>query len=151
MAHPHLHCTHQEIFTFHYSTSTMKQSTRLLKGLSISFPKKEVPVYVPLSLSAISANQLPNNTFDTQNLYAIKKTKFGHWPVYKKIQNTKISTEIKRVEGNVQLFASELTKFVQNGNILPRNLKVNTLTGEVNIKGDHVSEIKSILDRHIKL
>lgn len=130
-------------------THKMKQTSRLLKGLSISMPKAEMPIYKPLSLDSVSAQQLPNNTFDTQRLYAIKQTKFGHWPVYKKIQNTKITTEIKRVEGNVKLFADELSELMKNEGILPQNVKVNTLTGEVNIKGDHVSSIKGLLDKHL--
>lgn len=127
----------------------MRQTARLLKGLSIAMPKAEIPAYVPLSLTSVSASQLPNNTFETQQLYSIRKTKFGHWPVYKKIQNTKITTEVKRVEGNVKLFAEELCKMVNRGNVLARNVKVNELTGEVNIKGDHVDEIKGIFDKHL--
>lgn len=127
----------------------MKQTTRLLKGLAISMPKAEMPIYSPASLSSVSANQLLNNTFESQKLYAINKTKFGHWPVYKKVQNTKITTEIKRVDGNVQLFASQLTKLLNNGNILPRNIKVNTNTGEVNIKGDYVADVKALFDKHL--
>lgn len=127
----------------------MKQTTRLLKGLAISMPKAEMPIYTPPSMSSVSANQLLNNTFESQKLYAINKTKFGHWPVYKKIQNTKISTEIKRIDGNVQLFASQLSKLLNNGNILPRNIKVNTTTGEVNIKGDYVADIKSLFDKYL--
>lgn len=127
----------------------MKQTTRLLKGLAISMPKAEMPIYTPPALSSVSANQLLNNTFESQQLYAINKTKFGHWPVYKKVQNTKISTEIKRVDGNVQLFASQLTKLLNKGNILPRNVKVNTNTGEVNIKGDYVADVKALFDKYL--
>lgn len=112
-------------------------------------PKAEMPIYKPLSLTSVSAQQLPNNTFETEKLYAIRQTKFGHWPVYKKVQNTKITTEIKRVEGNVRLFADELANLMKSEGILVQNVKVNTLTGEVNIKGDHVGTIKGLMDKHL--
>lgn len=106
-------------------------------------------VYSAPPLSAVTPEELPNNTFETQGQYSINKSTYGHWPVYKKVQNTKISTEIKRVQGNVRLFAQELTRFINNGNVLPRNIRVNTLTGEVNIKGDHVAAICRVLDEKI--
>lgn len=132
------------------SLPTMRAAPRLLKGLRIPVPKVETPVYTPPALSSVTAADLPNNEFVSNNQYFIKKTAFGHWPVYKKIQNTRISTEVKRVEGNVKLFAEELLKHVNNGNILKRNVKVNTVTGEVNIKGDYTEQVKTILDKHIK-
>lgn len=136
---------------FNYSSlpSAMRHTPRLF-GLRFKMPVEPVPVYAAPALSSISAAELPNNKFDHEKLYFIKKTAFGHWPVYKKIQNTRISTEIKRVEGNVALFAEELVKHLNNGNILDRNIKVNTVTGEVNIKGDYVAQVKSILESEIK-
>lgn len=125
----------------------MKQTSRLLKGLGISMPKAEHVIYKPLSLTSISPGQLPNNVFESKNLYSIKKTKFGHWPVYKKVQNTRTSTEIKRIEGNIKLFVEEITKLI--GNVPRKNLKMNLLTGEVNIKGDHVRKIKALFEKHL--
>lgn len=129
---------------------TMKPSTSLARGLRVAVPKVPKPLYVAPALDAISPQQLPNNDFDTKQLYSIKKTSFGQWPVYKKVQNTKITTEIKRVEGNVLLFASELATILFKGNTPKGHLRVNKLTGEVNVKGDLVSKIKTILENSIK-
>ena len=71
--------------------------------------------------------------------------------MYKKIQNTRISTEIKRVQGDVSVFAEELLSLLQNDAIKKDHVRVNTKTGEVNIKGDYTEQIKSILDTHVKL
>ncbi|SGZ55702.1 CIC11C00000004305 [Sungouiella intermedia] len=120
----------------------MKSTARLLKSARI-------PKIAPApSLASISPSELPNNAFENNNLYNIRKTAYGHWPVYKKIQNTRISTEIKRVEGDVSRFAQELLSLI--GNVKLNNLKVNTITGEVNIKGDHVEKIKEVLEKHVR-
>ncbi|RKP28356.1 hypothetical protein METBISCDRAFT_26866 [Metschnikowia bicuspidata] len=126
----------------------MKNSARLLKGLRIAVHRPEIALYEPLTLDAVTPAQLPNNAFDQQKLYAIRRSKFGHWPVYKKVQNTKITTEIKRVDGNVRLFASEL-QALMGGSRTAKDIRVNGLTGEVNIKGDHVAKIKGLLDTHL--
>lgn len=131
-----------------YNT-TMKPSTSLLKGLRVPIAKAVKPTYTPPALASVSASELPNNAFDANNLYHIKKTAFGHWPVYKKVQNTKVTTEIKRVEGNVSLLAEELTNFLFAGNVPKKAVKVNTITGEVNIKGDLVRKIKTIFDQKL--
>lgn len=127
----------------------MKSSLRLLKSVRVPTPKAAEPVYKAPLLAEISASELPNNAFENENKFYIKKTAYGHWPVYKKVQNTKISTEIKRVEGDVSRFASELLALLGK-NILLRNVKVNTITGEVNIKGDHTEDIKAVLEKHVR-
>lgn len=126
----------------------MRSTSRLLKSARIPKIAPIEQIYQPPALKSISAAELPNNAFETNNLYYIKKTAFGHWPVYKKIQNTRITTEIKRVEGDVRLFAHDLLRIM--GNIKASNMKVNTITGEVNIKGDHVEEIKDVLQKHVR-
>ncbi|SGZ55748.1 CIC11C00000001018 [Sungouiella intermedia] len=126
----------------------MKSTTRLLKSARIPKIAHAEQIYKAPSLASISPSELPNNAFENNNLYHIKKTAYGHWPVYKKIQNTRISTEIKRVEGNVSRFAQELLGLI--GNVKSNNLKVNTITGEVNIKGDHVEKIKEVLEKHVR-
>lgn len=127
----------------------MRSSVRLLKSVRIPLLKAAEHVYSAPSLLSVSAADLPNNAFENENLYYIKKTAYGHWPVYKKIQNTKVSTEIKRVEGDVSRFALDLRRVLGNA-VLTKNIKVNTITGEVNIKGDHTDAIKEVLEKHVK-
>lgn len=127
--------------------TTMKASASLLKAVRVKVPVSPLSPFVPPALSTISASELPNNAFETEHLYKVKKTAFGHWPVYKKVQNTRISTEIKRIEGNARLFSQELLAELKLNNLRKGDLKVNELTGEVNIKGDHVEKIKAALDR----
>lgn len=126
----------------------MKSTARLLKSARIHKIAPVEKIYKAPSLTSISPSELPNNAFENNNLYNIRKTAYGHWPVYKKIQNTRISTEIKRVEGDVSRFAQELLSLI--GNVKLNNLKVNTITGEVNIKGDHVEKIKEVLEKHVR-
>lgn len=128
-------------------TTTMRATASLLKAVRVKVPVSQLPPFIPPALSTVSASELPNNAFETERLYKVKKTAFGHWPVYKKVQNTRISTEIKRVEGNARLFSQELLAELKLNNLRKGDLKVNEVTGEVNIKGDHVEEIKAALDR----
>lgn len=128
----------------------MKSTARLLKAVRIPTPVVPKEIYQAPSLSSISASELPNNAFENNQLYHIKRTTYGHWPVYKKVQNTKISTEIKRVEGDVSRFAKELVALISEGSLKPDHIKVNTITGQVNIKGDFVEEIRTVLDEHVK-
>lgn len=127
----------------------MKSTARLLKSVRVPSPAPVQAIYQAPLLSSISASQLPNNAFENEKLYHIKRTAYGHWPVYKKIQNTKISTEIKRVEGDVSRFAQELLGLFDH-HIADSNVKVNTITGEVNIKGDHVEQVKEILEKYVR-
>ncbi|OBA21422.1 hypothetical protein METBIDRAFT_56144 [Metschnikowia bicuspidata var. bicuspidata NRRL YB-4993] len=128
----------------------MKPNTTLLKGLRVTMPAVSKPVYKAPSLSAITVDELPNNTFEKENQYHITQSATGTWPVYKKIQNTKITTEIKRVKGNAALFAEELSRVLFKNNVPKKHVRVNTLTGEVNIKGDRSSEIRTILNEMAK-
>lgn len=128
----------------------MRSSARLLKRVAVPKLQEVKASFQIPALSTISASQLPNNSFETSGKYFIQKSAFQHWPVYKKVQNTRISTEIKRVEGNVSLFAEELFQVLDDPRLKADQIKVNTLTGEVNIKGDYVDKIKDILDRDVK-
>ncbi|GEQ70368.1 hypothetical protein JCM33374_g4045 [Metschnikowia sp. JCM 33374] len=123
----------------------MRPNTILFRGIRVAAPTVVKPVYAVPSLSSITANELPNNTFEQKNQYHIPKSSVGRWPVYKKVQNTKISTEIKRVKGNVMLFADELARVLFNNNVPKKHIRVNTLTGEVNIKGDRIKDVRKIL------
>lgn len=98
------------------------------------------------SLASISAQDLAHNGFGHGN-YFLTKTKFGHWPVYKKIQNTKITTEIKRIQGDINKFKADL---VQAARINPQLVTVNKTAGYVNIKGDVVENVKRVFDQYIK-
>lgn len=124
----------------------MKVSSTLLKAVRMPRPGPEiVPYSLPL-LSSISARDLPNNGFGVNN-YFIQKTKFGHWPVYKKVQNTKITTEIKRIQGDLHQFKADLLATVPS--LEAKNVTVNLSAGYVNVRGDVVDEIKSALEEKV--
>lgn len=121
----------------------MKPSLVILKSVRVSLAKPEVPLYQIPALLLVLASDLPNNGFGNGN-YNIQKTKFQHWPVYVKIQNTKIQTEIKRIKGDVIQFKKDLLKL--NPNL---DIAVNNHVGYVNIKGDRVEEIKTYFDKYL--
>lgn len=102
--------------------------------------------YTAPALSKINVSDLPNSVFEKSDLYHIKKTSNGYWPVYKRIQNTKVTTEIKRVDGNVRLFAKELVDQLGMIDTKKNEIKVNSITGQVSIKGDFSDEISSFLN-----
>lgn len=103
------------------------------------------PFQLP-DISIISPKELPNYESDNRAYY-LSKTKFGHWPVYKKVQNTKITTEIKRISGNIIQFKQDLIKLAK---LPPKNVTMNQTAQYVNVKGDVVDKIKQLFDKHIK-
>ncbi|CAK7892886.1 54S ribosomal protein Img2p, mitochondrial [[Candida] anglica] len=120
-----------------------------LKKLYIeSIPRNITPYQFP-ALASIGrpAVELPNETFGKQNYY-ISKTKFGHWPVYLKIQNTKITTEIKKLQGDVHQFKADLLKAIPG--LDEGHVTVNSHAGYVNVKGDLVQLIKQVFNEKIK-
>jgi len=121
----------------------MRQSLVALKAVRVPIAPKPVNLYSIPDLSTISHKELPNNGFGISN-YAISKSKFNHWPVYLKIQNTKITTEIKRVQGDVQQLKADLLRL--NPSL---KISVNQNIGYVNIKGDVVDEIKQYFNEHL--
>lgn len=121
----------------------MRPTLAVLKSVRVSLAKPEVPLYQIPALLLVLASDLPNNGFGTGN-YHIQKTKFQHWPVYLKIQNTKIQTEVKRIKGDVIQFKKDLLKL--NPDL---EIAVNPQVGYVNIKGDRVQEIKTYFDKHL--
>lgn len=114
-------------------------------SLPVSHAASTDAVFQIPALSSISVNDLPNNGFGEGNYY-LTKTKFGHWPVYKKVQNTKITTEIKRVQGDIFQFKQDLIKLA---NINPQLITVNKTAGYVNIKGDVVDHMKNVFDEKL--
>lgn len=126
----------------------MIASKTLFKSLRVLTPHSHLKAsYTAPALSKINVGDLPNSVFEKSDLYHIKKTSNGYWPVYKRIQNTKISTEIKRVDGNVRLFAKELVQQLDTIDSKRNEIKVNSITGQVSIKGDFSDEISSFLDK----
>ncbi|CUM67236.1 uncharacterized protein PRCAT00004929001 [Priceomyces carsonii] len=121
----------------------MKPSLAIFKSVKIRTAKPDVGLLVIPSLSSVRYDQLPNNGFGFKN-YSISKSKFGHWPVYLKIQNTKISTEIKHVRGDIKQFRNDLLKV--NPNL---HITINEKIGYANIKGDHVQYMKGIFQEHL--
>lgn len=97
--------------------------------------------FAPPSLASVAAEMLPNNAFERGRCYAVQRTRFGHWPVYRKVQNIRVSTEVKRVAGNVERFAEEIKEVVAG------KIRVNKATGEVNVGGDHVAALVKFLEQ----
>lgn len=121
----------------------MRPTPIALKAVRIAAIPKEVPLYVVPELSSISYKDLPNNGFG-EKTYAISKSKFKQWPVYLKIQNTKITTEVKRIKGDLNQFKLDLLKINPNFQIT-----VNQRIGYVNIKGDVVEQLKQKFDENL--
>ncbi|ODV69825.1 hypothetical protein HYPBUDRAFT_159649 [Hyphopichia burtonii NRRL Y-1933] len=120
--------------------------TIALGYLRVSIPKKPLTPYAFPSLSSISISDLPNNGFGKNN-YNIKKTKYGHWPVYRVVQNTRVLTEIKRVEGDVEEFKNDLLAKLPH--IQDKYVTVNKKAGQLKIKGDFIDSIKEVFDVNI--
>lgn len=125
----------------------MKPSRISLKSVRPPLPKATVKPYEFPALASIQAVDLPNNGFGINN-YSISKTKYGHWPVYKKVQNTKVTTEIKRIKGDIEQFKNDLLQ--AHPLLKPENIMVNKVAGYVNVKGDVVEDIKQIFTENIK-
>lgn len=125
----------------------MKPSRISLKSVRPPLPKVTVKPYQFPPLASIKAVDLPNNGFGINN-YSICKTKYGHWPVYKKVQNTKVTTEIKRIRGDIEQFKNDLLQ--AHPELKPENVMVNKVAGYVNVKGDVVEDIKQIFTENIK-
>lgn len=124
----------------------MRPSRIVFRSVRVATPKPAAELYQIPPLSSISVQDLPNNGFGEKNYY-IAKTKFGYWPVYKKVQNTKITTEIKRIKGDLDQFKSDLLK--QLPHIQAKNVVVNKHAGYVNVKGDVVEEINEVFNSQI--
>lgn len=120
----------------------MKPTLAVAKQMKPPVPSGSTSLFKIPPLSSISTKDLPNNGFGHGNYY-FTKTKFGHWPVYKKIQNTKITTEIKRIQGDINQFRKDL---IDLANINPQLISVNKTAGFVNVKGDRVEDIKRVFD-----
>ncbi|KAK6459302.1 60S ribosomal protein [Scheffersomyces xylosifermentans] len=121
----------------------MRASLVSLKSVRISVPQAVIKPYEIPALSSISHNELPNNGFGNKN-YFIQKTQYKHWPVYLKVQNTKLTTEIKRIKGDVSQFKKDLLAL--NPTL---QITVNNTAGYVNIKGNVVDEIKEYFDKEL--
>ncbi|KAK6463638.1 mitochondrial large subunit ribosomal protein-domain-containing protein [Scheffersomyces coipomensis] len=122
----------------------MRPSLISLKAVRIPTPKPAVVNYEIPALSSINYTDLPNNGFGIKN-YSIEKTKFKHWPVYLKVQNTKLTTEVKRIKGDLAQFKTDLLSI--NPDL---KITVNQTYGYANIKGNVVDEIKQYFDNGIK-
>lgn len=119
----------------------MKPSITFLRTIT-KIPTHIKPYEIP-SLSSVTHTDLPNNGFGVKNYY-IAKSKQDYWPVYLKIQNTKVTTEIKRIQGDVMQFKEDLLAF--NKNFI---IKANPTVGYINIKGDVVEKVKAYFDKHM--
>lgn len=134
--------------TFEHSPISMRSSQFLLRAVRVIPPtSKNNVLYTAPILSNITIDDLPNGEFERSRRYHIKRTSNGCWPVYKKVQNTKVSTEVKRIDGDVNLFAEELTKKLKDFDSKKNAVKVIPVSGQVNTRGDFVEDIKAVLDR----
>lgn len=120
----------------------MRPTLLLLKSVRVATPQAPLALYEFPALLAIKVSELVNNGFGVNN-YHIKKTKYGHWPVYKKVQNTKITTEIKRLSGDLAQFKRDLIKAI---GVPKEHVVVNHTAGYVNVKGDVVRQVTRAFD-----
>lgn len=123
----------------------MKPTSIVCKAVRVKTPVKAPALYEFPALSSISSDELVNSNFGKDS-YWIHKSKFGHWPVYKKVQNTKITTEVKRIQGDVNRFKKDLLATLPH--IQPQHVVVNRTAGYANIKGDVVQEVMKVLDEN---
>ncbi|CAH6722807.1 54S ribosomal protein Img2p, mitochondrial [[Candida] jaroonii] len=120
----------------------MKPSLISLQTFKPSLPAQPAKLFQIPKLSSISTKDLPNNGFG-KGTYFFSKTKFGHWRVYKKVQNTKITTELTQIKGDVLSLKHDLIKIAK---LNPKTVTANPTTGIINIKGDVVDEIKQLFN-----
>lgn len=120
---------------------------KAIKKLYLDTVPHQVKPFAFPALNTIQVSELPNNGFGEKNYY-IPKTKFGHWPVYLKVQNTKITTEIKRLQGDLNQFKLDILSAVPG--LDQSHITVNQHAGYVNIRGDLVNLIKNIFNEKVK-
>lgn len=120
----------------------MKPTSACLIGI-IKAPKPELVRYSIPDIKSILVKDLPGRGFGSGN-YFIPKTKFNHWPVYKKVQNTKIQTEIKRIQGDLQQLKRDLLKFDPE-----LVITMNQTAGIMNVKGDVVKQLMALFEEQL--
>lgn len=120
--------------------------TNILTRYGVKAPKPEVQLYTFPKLSQITSSNLPNNGFGNGNYY-IPKSKFNHWPVYLKVSNTKETTEIRKIQGDILKFRSDLLENL--GTDIKLQTTMNTTAGILNIKGNVVNEVKAVLNKYL--
>ncbi|KAI5955352.1 IMG2 [Candida jiufengensis] len=118
--------------------------TNTLLALRVKVPQPELTKYTFQDITSISSKDLPNNGFGLKNYY-IPKTKFNHFPIYKKIQNTKITTEIKRIQGDIHQLKQDLCEKFPN-----LKITMNQSAGIINIKGDLTRELTKLFNKEIQ-
>ncbi|KAI5959411.1 IMG2 [Candida pseudojiufengensis] len=118
--------------------------TKTLLALRVKPIIPERPNYKLQEITSISHVDLPNNGFGIKNYY-IPKTKFNHLPIYKKVQNTKVTTEIKRIQGDIhQLKQDILNEFPS------LKITMNQSAGIINVKGDLTKELTKFFTKEIR-
>lgn len=140
-------CEQNNSFTGAPVQTKMAVAKRSLRKLFLDTVPRNVTPYAFPPLSSVNVADLPNNGFGQGN-YHIPKTQFGHWPVYLKVQNTKRTTEIKRLQGDLNQFKTDLLAAVPG--LEPTHITTNLHAGLVNIKGDLVEMLKGIFTDSIK-
>lgn len=111
-----------------------------VKPLFVGAP---APLYKIPNLSSIIHEELPGNGFGSHN-YAISMSSYKHWPVYLNIQNTKISTDIRKITGDANRLKLDLLELNPTWKVT-----VNAANNSVRLKGDHVATIKLLLNKHL--
>ncbi|TPX38163.1 hypothetical protein SmJEL517_g00150 [Synchytrium microbalum] len=94
---------------------------------------KSVRKPTPRLIALVTKDNLP---------YLVKRTAIAKWlPVYKDIKNqTGIWTVIRRIEGDVNALANDLTSFIPS-----HRVHVKEVARHVRIKGDYIKEVKDWL------
>ncbi|CAP61881.1 uncharacterized protein PODANS_5_2180 [Podospora anserina S mat+] len=99
----------------------------------------------PQKPSPSPPQSLPRQSQKTYFPFALGRSRTNNYSVYqdaKRGGNFKL-TIIKKIEGNRIAFKQELAKAL---NLSPNDIKVNSLTGHVEVRGHHRSEIVAFLE-----
>ncbi|CAM9343783.1 unnamed protein product, partial [Laminaria digitata] len=103
-----------------------------LESLQLAYPPHHTPEFVLKNGWCPPPETLPDLPFQVA-----RTGKGGFIPVYRDIKNgrTRIITIVKKASGDLDAFASDLSKVCQGG-------KVEARAGELRIEGDHATNVK---------
>lgn len=119
---------------------------RFQSSLAKPIASEPVSSKVFASLDQISADEVVGSkSFGgvKSRTYFIKRSKFGHLPVYKTIKSKAIYTEVRKIQGNSIQLRSELLELIPE--LSPKNLKIVQQSNKLLMKGDYVDVVKDVL------
>lgn len=122
---------------------SMRASAACFSKLRIRLPAPPPPMYKIPDLSQVLHASLPGNGFGRAN-YHISKSKFHHWPVYLTVRNTKITTEVRKIQGDAHQLKQDLLRLDP-----ALKISVNPTTNSLVIKGNVGDAIRRFFNKHI--